>query len=713
MIAACVVCLACGDDAGKQDDVPAERSPILNLAAGQIAAYALSDAPNQDFVVARGRVTAKVPASRTTYARTFAISGGARGAAVVTDPEITASRRLAATALGATLDPVKEADTVSAQASIDALLVEVQKIAPAATSCDALPAGKAEACAIAFLIIEVRRSEGSVLATPDASAPVADAGSDAGGDASAPVVGSFSCGTRDVSGAREVPSSISANETWSGKQLIKGAVYVSNAQITIAPGTQIFMDTDASIYFAYTGSAGLFANGTAANPITFCGRVAEKGYWGKITVGENTTSDSYLRNVLIAEGGGGDTAIQFDGDITVDNLQVADSGKDGVTAQDFKAGSQLLSVRGSAGYPLVLEKVGALARVPQGGTFTDNTSNQALLTLSTIDIDVTVRNLGIPYVQQSTIYQNTGNLVIEAGVEWRLKSDVGISFAYLDATSVQMKGTAAAPIKFVPVDSNSKWANLIFEEKVNTNSVLSYVEFSGGGNGPKNTLQLDSPIKLDHVSLSKNTTGIQIAKTGLAAGSTTLKVSETAARPIVVDLEGVYSIPADSVLSGNTIDQVQINGGTFGKSGTIPNLGIPYYLNTAVYGGQTVALTIAPGTNFVLGADVLLNLGYFDNTVTAVGTAAQPIKFRGEQPLAGFWAGIELGRDTLTNSRFDYVEISDAVTALKIDAQVAVTNTKFSNAEGYCVDALRTITNDYATGGNTFTSCALGNINLR
>jgi hypothetical protein len=704
---ACVALLACGDDGDTPEPQEEARASILNSPAAAIAASALSDAPGQDFVLARTRVQERVTASQTNSARRLQLGAG-RAASVVTDPEVTKTRRLAATALGATLDPAKEADVASTQASIDALLSEVQRIAPQATSCDGLPSGKAEACAIAFLILEVRRSEG--VLSPDAG--VADAGSDAG-----PPVGAIACPTRDTTGAREVTGSISASQTWSGKILIKGSVYVSTAQITIDPGTQILMDTDASIYFAYTDSVGLFANGTATNPITICGRVAEKGYWGKITIGDDVTSESYLRNVLIAEGGGSDVALQLDGDITVDNLQVADSGKDGVTAQDFKAGSQLLSVRGAAQYPLVLTKVAALARVPKGGTFTGNTNNQVSLSLSTIDTDVTVPNLGLPYLQQTSLYQNTGNLVIEPGVEWRLKSDVSLNFAYLDASSVNMKGTATAPIRFVPADGNSHWGSIIFEEKVNSNSVLSYVEFTGGGQGRSNAVQLDAPIKLDHVTLSKNTTGLQIAKTGLAPGSTTLKISETAARPIVVDLDGVYSIPTDSVLTGNTIDQVQISPGTFAKSGTIPNLGVPYYINSSIYNGSTVAMTIAAGTNFVLGADVALNLGYYDNTVTAVGTATQPIKFRGEQALPGFWTGIVLGSSTLSNSKFDYIEVDGAGgatngAALKTEIAVTITNSKFTNSAGYGIDKKREIATDYTLGGNTFTSCALGNVNL-
>ncbi len=703
--AVCSALLACGDDGDSKEPQEQDRATILNSSAAMIAASALADTPSQDFVVARGRVEAKVSAPDRSHVRATVLGAG-KAAAVVTDPLITTTRRSAAQALGATLDPAKEADVNSAQQSLDALLGAIQAIAPQATSCDMLPSGKAEACAIAFLILEVRRSEGA-LAVPDAGTDAATV------DSGVPTAGSINCPTvRDVTGATMVTSSVNMDQTWSGKVLVTGSVYVSNAKITIAPGTQIYMDTDASIYFAYTGSAGLFANGTADQPITICGRTADKGFWSKITIGDNVTSDSYLRNVLIAEGGGDSTALQVDGNIEVTNLQVADSGKDGVTAKAFKAGSTQLSVRNAGGYPLVLTDQVALARVPQGGTFAGNTSNQISLTLTSIASDVTVHNLGVPYVQQSSIYQNSGNLVIEAGVEWRLKSDTGLSFAYLDSSSVNMQGTAAAPIKFLAVDANSQWGRLIFYDKVNSNSVLSYVEISGGGRGNDSAVQLDTPIKLDHVSLKQNASGLQVSNKGLAAGSAALTITGTQARPLTVDLEGVYTLPADSTLTGNTIDQVELTSGTFQKTGTIPALGVPYHLTNSYYDGNNVSVTIAAGAQFVVGADTLIYFGYYGgNTVTIAGTAAKPITFRGEQALAGFWRGLTLGTSALTNSKLDYVEISDAGggggAALKLDAAVAVTHTKISNSSGYCIDGLRSAMIDY-TLTNTLTCVTPG-----
>ncbi|MET0285198.1 MAG: hypothetical protein ABW352_12040 [Polyangiales bacterium] len=710
-IAACVAVLACGDD-GDNKEAPQEgRATILNSSAAMIAASALSDMPAQDFVVARSRVQERVPAPRQTYARGFSLGAG-RAASLVADPEVTTTRRLAASALGVSLDPAKEVDVVETQKSIDALLFEVQKIAPAATSCDGLPSGKAEACAIAFLILEVKRSEGNVLPTTDAGT---DAGSDAGSDAG--TAGEIKCGPRDFAGATEVTGTITTSQTWSGKVVIKSAVYVNDpARITIEPGTEIFMAVDSSLYFSWNGAAGVYANGTAAAPIKICGQVAEKGFWNTLTIGENTTSDSYLRNVLIAEGGGSVAALDLKDDITLDNVQVIDSGKDGVLASDFKADSKLLTVRGAAGYPVVINKQGALVRLPRGGTFAGNTSDQISVSFQYIEGDVTLYNVGVPYAQQMTMYQNSGNFVVEAGVEWRLKSDLTLNFAWNGASSVQMKGTATAPIKLVPVDANSKWGGVTVHEQVATTSVLSYVELSGGGQG-RPVLEIKSPIKLDHVSLKQNGEGLELTKLGLAAGSSALEVTGTAGRPVVVAAGGVYSLPSDSKLTGNTIDQVQITAGYFETSGTIPNVGVPYYVNGSTYDSANVAITLAAGTQFVMAADATWNAGWAQGTtLTALGTATQPIKFRGEQALTGYWRGLNLDSSLTSNSKLDYLELSDAGgggsggAAIKVDATVAITNTKISNSSGYCIDSLRTLMLDF-TPTNTLT-CALGALNL-
>src|SRR5690606_1696986 len=128
------------------------------------------------------------------------------------------------------------------------------------------------------------------------------------------------CGARDLTGAREVTGTLMASETWSGKVLVKGPLYVRGATITIMPGTQVFMDVDSSLQIGWNGNEGaIVADGTEAAPIRICGKVGDQGYWNGVVLGENVTSDSVLRNVLVADGAGeGKAAVQLGAAITVD-----------------------------------------------------------------------------------------------------------------------------------------------------------------------------------------------------------------------------------------------------------------------------------------------------------------------------------------------------------------------------------------------------------
>jgi hypothetical protein len=720
MIALSVVCFACGDDKAEDKPLPTERAAILAAAAGQIAQFALGDMPNPDFVAARSRIERSVPQSRTTYTRQFQLGAG-RGASVASDPEITGARRAAAAALGTTLDPSKEIDAGGAQSSLDALLAEIKVYAPQATSCDALTGDKAQACAIAFLILEVKRSEGPQSA--------GDAGIDAGGgdagDASVTSdagssVAPIACGTRDVTGLTAIPTNITTAQTWSGKVLVSGRVLVSQgARITIDPGTEIFMDVDSSIEFGWNSSdATLLANGTPAQPIKFCGKTADRGYWNRILFGSNLTSDSVLRNVLIAEAGGDTAAVQLDADLTVDNLQVVDSGSIGVIASDFKEGSRALTVRNAVGQPVVFETHGAVTRFPLGGTLTGNGEDVAVLSFSSIDADAVVHDLGIPYLQEQRLLQSKGRLLIESGVEWRAAADVTLELGWNNSsTTVQIQGTSAAPVVFRSFSDSASWGGLLVGAQVTTDSKIAYTEVRQAGQGREFGVEIDAKITLDQVTLRNNLKGLSIEAVGLSKDSKGLLITGTQDRPLTVRTNGLFSVPTDSKLDGNTNDQIELAGGSWDETGTISDLGIPYHIAQRWLVSKTAQLTFKPGVEFVMASGVELDLAWNNSAtgVTLVGTAADPIKFRGEQDLAGFWVGLRLGAGALQTSRFDYVEIANAGSndgALEIDREVAITNCKFIKSASYGINKARAITNTYLGVGNTFTDCALGDVGV-
>lgn len=688
------------------------RSTLLDRSALEIASDGLGQKPSAAFTAARSRIDGTVPKDRRDYATRYNMAG-ARGADLVRDETMTLTRRGAAQAMQIVLDEAKEADAASAQLSLDLLLPAIRNVVPGASSCLEL-GDKAADCVIVLLLLELKRSEKSP--TPG-DAAVADAGTDAGDAGTGGPISWLTCGNRDVTGAREINASttISASETWSGKILLHGNVLVRGGTLTIAPGTEIFMDVDSSLEIGWNNSeATLVADGTTA-PIRICGKNAERGYWGALTIGSNVTSNSLLKNVLIADGGGDEAALQLDADVAIDNVQVRNAGKDGVWARDFKSDSRALSVAESGGAPIVLLAEAALARLPLGGGFLMNTDPSIRLRFYSLSGTTVVRNLGLPYVQEMSVQQR-GSITFEPGVEWRVAADAELSLGWNNATStVHVNGAAGMPVVFRSAVDASTWAGLSVESNVTTDSNLSYMEVRQAGSQTA-ALEVNAAIRLEHVKLVGNAKGMLIGNAGLASGSTDLSITQTAGRPLSVQANSLPSLPQGGSFTGNTTDEIEVLGYYINKAGTIPDLGIPYFVAGDLQLQTGANVTIAAGTDFIMGADSKLTVGWNNGTAALIanGTAEAPIRFLGaDTGRPGSWEGIEFDSNALSTSVLNHVEIGNGGTAtgagVVIRREIPVTNCRIHDSAGYGLSRARAITRDYAAT-NTFTNNALGDL---
>lgn len=706
------VALGCSDDSGGGNG-QASRSTFLDQAATQIAADGLSDKPSSSFVQVRGTMERQVSKPNTEYARAYTLARG--GPALAGDVGFARVRGEAARALGATLDPAREADGASAQRGIDALLVEVKKRVPAATSCADL-GDRALDCVIALLVIEVQRSE----VPPGSDAGVTDAGSDAAVDSGLPLptVTPIECGARDLVGAREImTTSLSTPETWSGKVLVKRQLLVTST-LTIMPGTEIFMDVDSSIEIGWSNAAAaIIADGTAQAPIRFCGTTADKGFWRTISIGSNVTSNSVLRNVLIADAAGDRAALELDADITIDNVQVRNAELDGVLARDFAPNSRLLSVFGAGRTPIVFLTAPAVERFPRGGTFQNNGDPVLRLRFTTMDATTTFRNVGLPYLQEMDLYQSAGDFIVEAGVEYRLAVSSSLELGWSNGSaSVHLNGTPTAPVRFRGTADNAQWGGISIGSNVTTDSVFTNVELFQAGVGQP-ALSLSAPIKLDGVTLTKSATGMKVGAVGFASGSKNLTITQTTGRPLSAHVDAVFSLPTGGIFTGNTVDEIELTSTNLSKSGTIPDLGVPYFVAGDLYLGDA-NIVIAPGTDFTMGTDSSIQAAWSNGMTgfVAEGTQAAPIRFIAADPSPGSWEGIVLGRSVLSSSKLSWVEIGYAggprtspKAALDLQRQIPVTNCRFFGSAGYGLKPASGDTTDYTTS-NRFENNALGNV---
>ncbi len=132
----------------------------------------------------------------------------------------------------------------------------------------------------------------------------------------------------------------------------------------------------------------------------------------------------------------------------------------------------------------------------------------------------------------------------------------------------------------------------------------------------------------------------------------------------------------------------------------------------------SAALTIAPGTTVIMCANGAISVRE-TGSLNAVGTAIDPIVFKGETASPGYWEGIEI-RSNNPNNQFNYVTISDAGSYwfwefssvyLNDLAKLGIQNSTISNSEQY---GLFAVDNASFTSfsNNTFSNNAIAGLNI-
>jgi hypothetical protein len=154
----------------------------------------------------------------------------------------------------------------------------------------------------------------------------------------------------------------------------------------------------------------------------------------------------------------------------------------------------------------------------------------------------------------------------------------------------------------------------------------------------------------------------------------------------------------------------------FVEDGTWKALSAPYYINIALY--VNGALTLEPGVKIVAedGTSIRVRAG---GSLTAVGTAAQPIIFTAKRPIRGAWSGIEFFESSSPSNRFAFAQILYAggsgaaveVSGAFRGSYLNVSNTQIAHSDGWAIctdDGMDTPTVLEQGTGNAFTDNARG-----
>lgn len=535
---------------------------------------------------------------------------------------------------------------------------------------------------------------------------------DGDGDGDTPDFAWLDCDGIEVDDAVDATENIDADTEWSGTIRVSSALLVrEDAVLTIKPGTNIVFEPDASLEIGWNSStATLFAEGTAEQPIRFCGKVSGAGYWGGLIIGSNVTSDSTMKNVLIADAGGEEVALALNHGITLENVQVRGSGADGVWAADFEADSTMLSVEGAEGFPVVLLDDAAVDHFPLGGTFEDNGDNRVSLRMGAVDSDTMFHELGVPYFQEQSLQIRDGASVeYEAGVDYQFAADTRLEVGWnSQEAEFLVKGTEADPVTFHGSSNTSGfWAGIIIEPNVLTTSSIEHAVIADAGGEDTDALNIKAAIAISDLLLTGNDTGAFIEAQGLKASSKNLSITETAGVPLTVDPGALITLPEGGDFTGNDIDRIAIVAGTFEKIGSIPNLGVPYLIRGEFSTRADSELTLTAGTTFIMAADSLLEIGWNSTMAkfTAVGTIEEPITFVGDSETAGSWEGITIGSNVTSDSALQYVHIShggggDRANLWLLQTDVDISDCTITESATYGISTESGDTTDYAAAND-------------
>lgn len=254
-----------------------------------------------------------------------------------------------------------------------------------------------------------------------------------------------------------------------------------------------------------------------------------------------------------------------------------------------------------------------------------------------------------------------GQLIVEAGTV--LKFDSGHQLQVNDGGSLAVNGTAAAPVVFSAVDPTPGiWDGVHFRFSNSTRNELNnlVIEFGGQSNeaGLVTTGFTSSQVRLslnnvlvrgsvgDGVALSANT----------IIGDFNGLISTGNARSASAFAEVAANFGPDSQMTGNTVDALFIENSTINTATTWQKIDVPFLMDRL---DVDAPLAISEGSEVRFESGGMIEVGA-DGSLSAIGTALEPIVFTGTEMTPGYWNGIRFRFSNSTNNRLEHAVVEYA-----------------------------------------------------
>jgi len=348
------------------------------------------------------------------------------------------------------------------------------------------------------------------------------------------------------------------------------------------------------------------------------------------------------------------------------------------------------SVVSGCGTPLEVHLTG-LSGVTQRNDFSGNESDTIYLPQVTIDSDMQLVNLGVPYVSAG-IRVADGNLKILHGVEIQFSTQANFAVS----GSILVEGREDSRVKLTgTAKERGHWGVL----SVNGSAIFEHVDIEFGGHGAGSVfapaiLRIgQGAVSLSHVSISQSSLyAIHMSNPGgritkmdsveLSGNNKTIRMGLSQLNQLSDQLMILSN--DSSAIELTTTDATNLDV-------DLLNLGVPYLVSSPVR-LENGSIRIRPGVTVFMGDGVGVDVS---NTASfsAVGTVEEPITLTHQAQLPGAWSGItvssnsNLNRIEHTNIAFAGGAIGGIGSAVKLEcnpqAMLFVANTTIEDSAGW------------------------------
>lgn len=263
------------------------------------------------------------------------------------------------------------------------------------------------------------------------------------------------------------------------------------------------------------------------------------------------------------------------------------------------------------------------------------------------------------YIVSASTLSIRADVVIQEGVHIIFEENAGVHV--FSEGSLEAIGSESKPILMTGVQKvDGFWRGINFESR-NPDNQLEYVTIEYGGSGgfdgvgrKANITLNDAIVRIANCTIS-HSEGLGLLTRNQEDELPSFNNNVITSNNIAAELNKsqFHFLDATTDYSGNEDDYIDSWGqNTLSANVTWKALNVPYRLN--VFWERIESdLTIEKGAEFVARADVGIEI-LANGSISAIGTSNNPIIFRGENDVRGFWRGISIVSNTNKNE-LEYV----------------------------------------------------------